>query len=166
MPVKMQADLVVRWRRFWRYLVSTTKGKLRNWFSAAKPSEATADTVINVVQFEAPQDCEYGLPEPAKSSELPSKVSPPNSVMPVKTAAFPAKPPSPATILMALRAPHPGSGVACPECGGPILPTIDDILATKPVICFQCGLRFTLDVARSHEGLDVLRKLKQVLDNR
>jgi hypothetical protein len=172
------AGLIVRWRRWWRFLVSMAGGKLRNRFSGPEDPRAPVDTVLNTLVSEAPREAECDLtpmglkpelPLPPQVPAVPESTHPRAEVLPipplvtVKPAPIPASPPEPASVKMALGAPHLGSGVACPVCGHLLALTIDRVLSGAPLFCVECGLMLTLDIARSRVGLEALKKLMETL---
>jgi DNA-directed RNA polymerase subunit RPC12/RpoP len=50
-------------------------------------------------------------------------------------------------------------GMPCPECGRPILATLDKLLSREPIVC-PCGLRLRVDEQRSQDVLEDLRELQ------
>jgi hypothetical protein len=149
--------------------VSMAGGKLRNLFSGPEDPRAPVDTVLNSLVSEAPREAECDLapmglkPEfllPPQVPAAPESTHPRAEVLPTP---IPTSIPEPASLKMALGAPHLGSGVACPVCGHLLALTIDRVLSGAPLFCVECGLMLTLDIARSRVGLEALKKLKETL---
>jgi hypothetical protein len=140
--------------------VSMAGGKLRNWFSGPEDPRAPVDTVLNSLVSEAPREAECDLTPMGLKPEL---LLPPQVPAEVLPTPIPTSIPEPASLKMALGAPHLGSGVACPVCGHLLALTIDRVLSGAPLFCVECGLMLTLDIARSRVGLEALKKLKETL---
>lgn len=54
-------------------------------------------------------------------------------------------------------------GMACPQCGNRLVATMDQILASNPLICGSCGLQLTVDCEASRPALEALRELDRRL---
>jgi len=55
-------------------------------------------------------------------------------------------------------------GIPCPECGATIHFTIEKLLSARPVFCSDCGLKLTLEVQKSQESLEALRRLNDAFE--
>jgi len=156
-------------------------GRPRTRFSGMEDPEAPVDAVLDTLVSEVPQDtaCDLtpmgirpALPLPDQRPIAPHPVeslseAPPIPPLPrIKPPAVsPAAPLDHPSAKMATRALHLGSGVACPVCGHLLALSIDRILSGAPVFCAECGLKLTLDVAKSRVGLEVLKRLKETVGN-
>lgn len=50
----------------------------------------------------------------------------------------------------------------CPQCSCHLDLTIDNILALKPIYCSGCGLKLSLDICQSQQGLEFLKAIKRL----
>ena len=66
-------------------------------------------------------------------------------------------------------APHVGvtqqaqrpSGMPCPQCGGFIPVSMQQIIADSSILCPHCGLRLNINQQESRPAIDALKKFQQ-----
>ena len=54
-------------------------------------------------------------------------------------------------------------GMPCPTCGFRLVITMDQLLASTPLVCPGCGLQFTVNREESGAALEALRDLDRRL---
>jgi uncharacterized paraquat-inducible protein A len=54
--------------------------------------------------------------------------------------------------------------VPCPECDALIHFTIEKLLLARPAYCSDCGLKLTLEVEKSRESLEAIKKLSETIE--
>ena len=92
-------------------------------------------------------------------------------VNPARDAALfspPVQPPNQAATTTAcsmVQTPGLAAGTNCPQCSSKLEFDIDTILDLKPLYCSGCGMKLTLDVNQSQQGLEFLRTIKSLANH-
>lgn len=55
-------------------------------------------------------------------------------------------------------------GLKCPRCGSFIETSMEQIITGTPLFCPKCHLKLSIDMTKSREAIDALKKVKEAKD--